>query len=364
MERNFDAVFGIAATKVQGWFEKAIRMYIWGFIGLVIITVALIALGVRLNEADLKGGNFYIAAVFLVTWAFFTFYPACLATVFGLGGLSGLPEGWSLNQLIRQGVLPDLQVSEVVKQGATLIKRYAAWSAHLALFMVVVFVTLGTWDIENAGVVLPIFVVLAGIGLWTLLFTSKTKWYKRIVIGILLVSLAGLVYTGYVYRHPQDKTVDQILDAQIKNKDTKENAVLKNILEKVRNGTLLSSDEEKILAKARKNTLSLSTVNERVATIGHDLFYNVSVDKEVTSLQNLMVCGIQAGTRKFEVVPGGTVVINGENTNIRSALRINGALPNASFTVDQTECVVMSFAVSNDFKNYSFEPIMLTIKFN
>lgn len=197
-DRNWGAEAGIATDALKTWYYQAIKAYKMSLILLVIGTLILIVLGVKLNQTGNAVANFTIAAAFLVIWAFFTFHPAGLLTVFGIGGLNGLPKDWSLNQLLREGKLPDLSLSTIATQGLELIKKYVHYSAHVAYFAIVVFAVLGTAPIKNAGAVLPVFVLLAGIGLWAALSKAVAKWYYRITVGILIICLIVFLYQAFI----------------------------------------------------------------------------------------------------------------------------------------------------------------------
>ncbi len=260
---NWGPIGTAVMTGVDTGFEWARRTYIRVFTWLVIASVLMVALGVTLNKWGYLIANFYIAAVFLILWAFLTFYPGSVAIAFGIGGLSGLPKDWSINRLIREGALPDLQLSNVAKEGLALVQKYIRWSAHLAFFVAIVFVTLGTWRLENGKVVLPVFVVLSGIGLWAALFTKDTVWYKRVTIIILLAALVGLVYTGYTHTHPQDETVTLIDETLMKNEDLIKEQAAKALHEKVQQGIGLTPKEVRLLESLRHESKRAENVVEQ-----------------------------------------------------------------------------------------------------
>lgn len=261
---NWGPIGTAAMIGIETGLERARRTYIRGFTWLVIASVLMITLGVALNKHGYLLANFYLAAGFLVAWAFFTFYPASIISIFGIGGLKGLPTDWSVNRLLREGALPDLELSNIAKEGFSLIRKYVIWSSHLALFVVVVFVTLGTWRLERGSIVLPVFIVLAGSGFWAALFTKGSVWYKRVVIAILLVSLAGLVYTGYTHTHPQDETVALIDRALVKNDDLIKERTAKALYEKVQQGIALTPEEIRLLESLQHESKRIGNATNAV----------------------------------------------------------------------------------------------------
>lgn len=331
MDRNWRRVLRIGLRWSQIQIEQISQIYFWSFFGIVLGVAIAIPPGVLFNQAGIKGGNFVLAAIFLVGWAFLTFHPAVIAIAFGLGTPDGLPKDWSLNKLIREAVLPDLQLSEVVKEGLEFVRKVVRWSKHLALFVTTIFVVLGSWDIENPRVVLPVFVVLAGIGLLSSVFPTKTIWYRRTVTAILLVSLTGLLYTGYHYFHPQDETVDEVEAAIRRNEDNKMDRALQAVLQKIEDGEELTEDEEKTLEKARQERRARSLKGAI-----SNFFYYKTLEVEVSSLaEEVDVCCVEPGTRKFSV-PGEQFVRtsdDGMDRLMNSRFRVNGARPEENFKV-------------------------------
>lgn len=195
-DRNFGAEIGTESERLKQWFTRAVGAYKIIF-GLMIITaLILVIIGVILNRTAAVL-NFSLAALFVVIWGFITFHPAGLLAMFGLGSLNGLPKDWSVNRLIREGVLPDLSLSNMAKEGFALIGKWAHYSSHVAYFCIVVFTVLGTWYVRNPVAVLPVLVLLAGIGYWAVLSKAAAKWYYRITLGLLITSLGVFLYRGF-----------------------------------------------------------------------------------------------------------------------------------------------------------------------
>lgn len=358
MDRNWRRVLRIGLRWSQIQIERISQVYFWSFFGIVLGVAIAIPLGVFFNQAGIKGGNFVLATIFLIAWALLTFHPAVIAIAFGLGTPDGLPKDWSLNKLLKEAALPDLQLSEVVKEGLEFVRKVVRWSKHLALFITTIFVVLGSWDIENPRVVLPVFVVLAGIGLLSSLFPTKTIWYRRTVTAILLVSLTGLLYTGYHYFHPQDETVDEVEAAIRRNEDNKVNRALHAILQKIDNEQELTTEEEETLKKARQERRARSlkdTVN--------NFFYSKTLEVEVSSLTPQKLCGVQSGHRKFTLPNKSYVLINGDNYDVTSFVRVNGILPDETFNVGEDGCVDISFAFPSSTLEQTITPQVIQIAF-
>lgn len=313
MDRNFRAEGGITLEQLKIWLEKAIQIYKIAFALLVIGAIVLVILGVKFNRWDMAGANFILALVFLIVWAFFEFHPAGLLVTFGLGGLNGLPKNWSLNQFIREGTLPDLQLSEVIRQGFELIKKLSYYSMHIAFFMTVMFMVLGTFELKTAKAVLPVFIALAGIGLWSILAKVHPKWYFRVTGILLFVSLAIFLYKGFV-----------------------------------------SGDDETVGAPAPKE------VARSFGNMWSSWNYRKTFDLEITSFQDHKLCGIRSGTRTFSI-PSDirsriyVTTAKGENTDITSTIRLNGTVPGETFEVEN-KCVTVSFAFNQAAKQERISP--------
>lgn len=196
-ERNFSAEIGTESERLKQWFTKAVTAFKITFGLMVFVALILVIIGVILNRT-VAVLNFSLAALFVVIWGFLTFHPAGLLAVFGLGSLNGLPKDWSVNRLIREGALPDLSLSNMAKEGFALIGKWAHYSAHVAYFCIVVFTVLGTWYVRNPVAVLPVLVLLAGIGYWAVLSKVAAKWYYRITFGLLILSLGIFLYRGFI----------------------------------------------------------------------------------------------------------------------------------------------------------------------
>lgn len=199
-ERNWGAVTGTATTWVETQWKKLLKFYQVAF-GLTIAgAIVLMIIGVNLNQNGYAVVNFSIATAFIVVWIFFTYQPAVLLTVFGVGGLDGLPKDWSINQLLSDegNRLPDLKLSNVASKGFDLVRSFTRYTAHVAYFAIVIFTVLGTWYIKDTVAILPILVLLVGIGYWAVLSKAVAKWYYLITRGILIVSLAMFLFQGFI----------------------------------------------------------------------------------------------------------------------------------------------------------------------
>lgn len=358
MTTNWTGIFGTGLTQGKIGLEHVKQLYIHAFKWLLIGTAIAIALGVILNNIGWKEGNFVLALIFLIASAFFFFYPGFLIWVFGLGSINGLPQDWSLNRLLREQTLPDLQLSSLVKEGVAAIKQTVRWAAHITLFTQMFFVVLGTWELENSRVVIPIMVVLASIGLCTYLFSSTAKWYKRAAWGIMLTSLTVLVYNGYVYMHPQDAVLKDVSSALQKNDDSKKQVRLSTLLEKASAGILLTPEEESFLQQMREEARSRS-----VTGFADDFFYSKTLELEATTVRPYRLCGVRPGERKFTIPQKQYIFMDGDNVEITSYVRVNGSLPNESFVVNSNGCVEVSFAFTSKAAGMKISPQVIQIAF-
>lgn len=338
MTTNWTGILGTGWVKGQIGLEHVKQVYIHAFKWLLIGTALAVALGIGLNNIGWKEGNFILALIFLIASTFCFFYPGFLIWVFGLGSINGLPKDWSLNRLLKEQVLPDLQFSHLVKEGVDAIKQTVQWAAHITLFTQMFFVVLGTWELENSRVILPILVVLASIGLCTYLFSGGAVWYKRAAWGIMLTSLGIFVYNGYVYMHPQDAALKDVSWALQKNDDSKKQAALSVLLEKTSDGIPLTPKEASFLKQMGEEARSRS-----VTGFADDLFYSKTFDFEIENFLPQQLCGVRPGKRTY-TVPGELIVpLDGGVYNITGFVRVNGIYPGESFEVDDTGCVRISF---------------------
>lgn len=254
MSHSWSPVAEAAMIGIETTFERIRKTYYLGFVWLVIVSVFMVTLGVTLNMWGYPIANFYLAAGFLIAWAFLTFHPKVVLSVFGIGGLEGLPKGWSINQFLRGGTLPDLALSKVAKEGLEFGQKCLRWSAHLALFMTVVFVTLGALGkIEQGSLVVPAFVILAGLGFWASLFTKGSVWYKRVTLAILLVALVVVLYRAYVYTPPQNEVISAIDDTLLRHGDLVKKRRAEELQKRVHSGKELSKDELQELSALRSD---------------------------------------------------------------------------------------------------------------
>lgn len=361
MTTNWSGILGKGWTKGRVGLEHINQIYIHAFKWLLIGTAIAIGFGIVLNNIGWKEGNFFLALIFLIASTFCFFYPGFLIWIFGIGSVDGLPKDWSLNKLLKEQTLPDLQVSNLVNQGVDAIKKTVRWAAHITLFTQMFFVVLGTWELENSRVVIPILVVLAGIGLCTYLFSSTAKWYKRAAWGIMLTSLSVFVYNGYVYMHPQDTVLKEVSSVLQKNEDHKKQIELSRLLEKVSDGVSLTPEEESFLKQMREEAN-----NRSVTGITEDFFYSKTFDVEITHLKGTQLCGILPGNRIFHFVEDSPqyVLIGGNNYEITNPVRVNKSHKGESFLVEEDGCVNISFDGLNEYgKAQSIQPQVIQIVF-
>lgn len=317
-DRNFGAEIGIATEEAKEWFTKAIHAYKVAFGLTVLLAVILVMIGTVLNRTAAVF-NFSLAAVFVAIWGYLTFHPAGLLAVFGIGGLNGLPKDWSVNRLIREGTLPDLSLSAVAQEGFSLVRKWAQLSSHVAYFAIVVLTVLGTWYVKNVAAVLPVLVLLAGIGFWAVLSKAAAKWYYRITFGILAVSLGTFLYVGF-------------WADESGNESTSWRAVqIPGVVATI------------------KGWIGLNT-------------YEKTVDVSIADLTDKKVCGLPADA-KLVFRPVNPVVVYYGRPNdrfmpidITSAMRVRGVgspndtTPGEAFTTDPQGCVVVTLDIRQSFR--------------
>ncbi len=86
-----------------------------------------------------------------------------------------------------------------------------------------------------------------------------------------------------------------------------------------------------------------------------------TLELEVSSLQPHQLCGIPPGERKFSVPNKSFVMIDGDDYEINTYVRVNGSLPNESFTVDSSGCATVSFAFTKKALGRTINPQILQI---
>lgn len=358
MTTNWSGILGKGWTKGRVGLEHVNQIYIHTFKWVLIGTAIAVGLGILLNTIGWKEGNFALALIFLIASTFYSFYPGALIWVFGIGSVNGLPEDWSLNKLIKEQTLPDLNLSVVVSSGLAEIKKSVKIAAHVTLFTQMFFVVLGTWELENSRVVIPIMVVLASTGLCTYLFSSTPKWYKRAAWGIMLTSLCVLIYNGYVYMHPQDAVLNDLSSALQKNEDSKKRDTLSALLEKASDGILLTPEEESFLKQMREEVKSRSLTG-----VAESLLYSKTLELEVDTVRPYTLCGVRPGKREFTIPHQQYILMDGDNVEVTSFVRVNGTFPNEAFEVDDTGCVQVSLAFTSRALGHRINPQVIQIAF-
>lgn len=199
-ERDWGAVGSIVLEKVREWHTRAIRMYVIGYPLMMITFILLVAVEVLLNHFDAtRELNFMVALVALVAFFFFQFHPNAVLAMFGVGIPSGFPHDLKVfEELIKEFNFPNLELRQLVTEGWNSLKQLLRLGTHGALFFVVVSTVLGTWQVSKMGAVLPVFVILAGVAMWSILFAPpESKWYRKITLGILLVAAGIFLYHGF-----------------------------------------------------------------------------------------------------------------------------------------------------------------------
>ena len=88
-----------------------------------------------------------------------------------------------------------------------------------------------------------------------------------------------------------------------------------------------------------------------------------TLELEVSSLQPHQLCGVTPGEHKFVVPQKLFVLINSDNYEINSYIRINKTIPNETFTVESDGCVEVSFSFVKSFLEKPITPQIIHIAF-
>ena len=203
--------------------EKANQWHKVGFLYAVAGSSFLIVLGVLANVAGFAGLNFLFAAVTIISALYFLTKPAMVLAGFGFSALlSGLSD-LSLKESLEASIKP---------------------IGLLFLFVTIVFVTLATFPIANAAMVLPLIVILAGLQLATLV---KRPGYKMVVVTILMFSGCLTLYKMYVRPTKTALAAGEILKMNQENQDKQKADDIEKLREKLKHGQVLTPEEIKLV---------------------------------------------------------------------------------------------------------------------
>ena len=293
-DRNWREVFSGAGQLPKDWLDTAQRWHRHFLLKAIPAILLTLVLGVGLNAAGWKEVNFLFALAAILGGLFFATQPKVVLAVFGVGAL------WN-------GLL-DAKVTGAkanLDQGLQFVSdKYVRPVGHVLLLTTVVFVFLGTYRIQNPLAILPLIVVVMGLGLWAALFASDTTWYRRITLKLLLAAGVMSLIGAYFYTPSRtEKTVERIEAARETNRDKLVDEALTPILRKVEGGYKLSTEENELLRAAKEREERKSIVNKV-----RKFFTNGEQDVTIDSLSPVKICGLPNGSKKF-VIDGGDPIL-------------------------------------------------------
>ncbi len=356
---NTSAMAGIATTEFFLWRRRVLWTYTGAFIAIAVILMVLVKMMVGWNHSaviDMEPGlmlrSYGVAVLGLLFWAFVRHFPDALGIMVGLGTIKGLPD-FKLGEFLRNGTIPNFDRKLVGDAIWETFQKFWKVLDHLMLFFLVLCVTFGTFPIENPSGVIGSLVVLAGIGLWAMLFTHEAKWYKRITFAILMVSMGVMLYGTYMHFRPQDATIEQVETVLERNEDARQQKIAKLLLEGAKKGTTTPAEMALIKSmSAEKKDRGLAGA----VGVYKDLTYEKKTSVLVDDFQDKKITGVRPGTRKFEI-PGQTLYIptkGGVARDIKGgSMLLNGAPEGSDFVVESDGIVTVSFIFSDDFKRDS-----------
>ncbi len=321
-----------------------------------------LAMGVLANKAGYPGLNFILAAVALIVAVFFLTKPFFISVVFGAGaGTEGLPD-FKFADILDKGFagMPNLELEKFFGAGGKLIQETAKKVAHLLLFLTVLFVVLGTFPLSDTRYALPALIVLAGFGLWSSLYATKSVWYKRITLTILLVAGAIVFFKLY---YPKDE-VEKIDEARNSFREERLSEELRPLIRKSGEGIKLTEEEAIVLEKARAKKAKQSLL-KKVGTYFHGMEIEYQVPSNIAPENLKPICGIAPGEYSIHVSEGSRLLINAGGTMAYEplagkphvslpqklhrpdyrpfGLMINGGGDGEEIIVNKSGCAVVSF---------------------
>lgn len=216
--------------------EKANRWHKVGFLYAVSGSTFLIVIGVLANIAGFAGLNFLFAAITIITALYFLTKPEHLLTTFGFGAIvSGLS---------------DFNLKKSLECGISALTDSFKPIGLLFLFVTVVFVTLATFPIANATMVLPLIVILAGLKLTAIV---QRPGYKMFVLAILLFSGSVTLYKLYVLPTRTSIVADEFLKMNQENLDKQKAGEIEKLREYMKNGGVLTPEQLKQIELIEEN---------------------------------------------------------------------------------------------------------------
>ena len=309
---DMGALFHGALNTPEEFYQDAVRLhkkwYLWGAGSLV----ALIAIYVVMSYMEMPSVIAVMNAALILVLGFYASAPATFLALFG-GGAGGklVSYNWSWRNIFadEEFVFPDIQLSEVAKQGWKTYVAALKLPAHFLILAIAAGAVLILLRIERPMYAMVFFPIMAAIGLWAFVHASKTDattisqiaravWYKRITIVILVAGALASFYQAFA-------------------------------------GPSLN-----------------------------DLTYKKTFPVEVRHLNGQQVCGIRPGERTFTVPKTVYVTIGGEFTEISAYILMNGRPHGERFSVNNSGCAELSFAFTSEGRTQSIAPqvIFVTIE--
>jgi hypothetical protein len=233
--------------------RDVVKQYHGIFLATVIAAIIVIVVELILSKAgDGKEVlDYYVGWAFLIGWAFMTFHPNGIGTAYLFG--AGEKAPWdSLDELFTKLQMPDVKLGEMGGKGLEFVKtKYLMWSGHVALFAALMSMVLATFQVVSVFMAAGAFLGLVGIGLWAALLTKNAKYYKIVTIWLFAITTT-FAFAG-TFMHDPVKTTKAAVASVLPN-----------------------------------------------ATVEEDI--------EITSLNPVIVCGMQPNTQYTFVVDGNPVV--------------------------------------------------------
>lgn len=358
VRKNTGAATSAALTQLFVWRRKVLWAYTGAFIAIAVILMALVKMMVGWNHTaivemnpDIMFRSYIVAAIGLLFWAFVRHFPDALGIMVGLGTIKGLPN-FRLGDFLSgdiKGMIPDLKAEDFGKAIWETFQKFWKVLDHLMLFFLVMCVVFGTFPIENPAGVIGSLVVLAGLGIWVMLFSKDQWWYQRVTFVIIMVCLGTMLYGTYMHFRPQDATIEKVETVLERNENARQDQIAKLLLEGAKKGTTTATEREliKSMGEAKKDRGIGGLVG-----VYKDLTYEKKDIVLIESFQDKKISGIRPGTRKFEV-PGHQFLVpttGGMERDIKRSIRLNGAGEGSAFTVESDGIVTISFIYPEAFK--------------
>lgn len=286
-------------------YQDSVRLHkLWYWIGMAILLV-LITIEVMMSYAELPIFIAIINAALIPILGFYVSCPAAFLSMFGVGaGWKLTSYNWSWHNLFEEGTtaIPDIQVSDIVKQGWQTYISTLKLPAHFLIIAISTGTILAMVHVEHPTQALLFFPALATIGVWAFAHGGSRKWYRKITIAVLVI------------------------------------------------GSIMS-------------LYSMLGGHEKMEKMWGNFFYSKTLEIEVSSLQPQKLCGVQPGHRKFAIPHESYVILNGDNYEITSFVRVNGTLPNQVFSVGDDGCVDISFSFPSSTLEKTVTPQVIQIAF-